>query len=105
MLCEPVKDSLPSVDSLPPALAPLLGVDRDRETLRAVDLYEEEVFAERSTLATRSCDCFSSLASLAGERPPLIFNERERVCERREIATSPACKKTWHVKMASGVRI
>ena len=54
MLCEPVKDSLPSVDSLPPALAPLLGVDRDRETLRAVGLYEEEVFAERSTVATRS---------------------------------------------------
>ena len=51
---------------------------------------KEEDFEVRRTFAIRSRDCLSSLASLAGERPPLIFNERERVWERKDIATRPA---------------
>ena len=87
----PIKLSLSKADSLPSTLNALLGVDRERDaTVGGGGLYKEEDFEERRTFAIRSRDCLSSLTSLAGERPPLIFNERERVCERKDIATSPA---------------
>jgi hypothetical protein len=83
--CAPIKLSF----SIGTALVTLLGVDRERKTVTG-GLYDKEDLEARRTLATRSRDCFCSLASLIGERPSLIFKERERVCARRDIATSPA---------------
>jgi hypothetical protein len=87
----PIKISRSKANSLPSTLDPLLGVDRERYAMvGGKGLCNEEDFEVRRTFAISSRDCLSSLASLAGERPPLIFNERERVWERKDIATSPA---------------